>query len=72
MCTKAQQVALPLLQQIQNKHLALSNYKLQDVHVAALAKAFEYEPQIITRFTLDNCGLSDRALATIFNGLGSL
>lgn len=61
-CKHDGELALPLLAKVVNKQLSLLTYKLGDGHVKALCKTFALNPDCISRYYFQNCGISESAL----------
>jgi len=66
---KNHSVALPVLNQIENKQLYLKGYKLSSGTCKSLCEAFGVNLQILNGITLDENGLSDTDLSMIIEGL---
>jgi hypothetical protein len=55
------ELALPLIAKIKNFELILSDYRLEIGHFEALKASFKLEPNLLTKVTLNNCGLDDQS-----------
>ena len=58
-----------MLDYVHDNTLCLQSYTLSIGHCNALARAFEYFEDFISRVVLDNCGIDDEEFAAILRGI---
>jgi len=62
------ELALPILAKIKNFELILTDYRLELGHFEALKASFKIEPNILTKITLNNCGVDDSSFNCFLEG----
>ena len=66
---KQSELALPVLGKIKNKELILTDYRLEIGHFKSLVRAFEIEPDMLEKVTLNNCGLQEESFTLLLSAL---
>ena len=65
-------LALPILEKVIGKTLALENYPLSSSHCRAIKQVFEMLSGQIDSIALENCNLEDPDFATVIEGISRL
>ena len=63
---------MPVLGKIKNKELILTDYRLEVGHFKSLIRAFEVEPDLLEKVTLNNCGLQEESFTMLLRALQRL
>ncbi len=66
------ELALPILAKIKNFELSLADYRLEIGQFCALKAAFTIEPKILTKISLQNCGLNSESFRYFLDALSVL
>lgn len=66
------ELALPILAKIKHQELILTDYKLEVGHYCALKAAFTIEPKLLSKISIQNCGLDAESFSHLLDALSVL